>query len=194
MTVQEKKASQFIGAINKEADARYEKIKKETDDFVSAELEKIRAAAKENAKSAAKAEAGKISEQSNTDTYKTRIELMNQIVSKRKKIADKVFSKALKEIKEFTKKAEYVDFLKKSVNSIKESIGDDAVIFISPEDEKYKAMLLELCSGIEFDKSIKLGGCRGVSAENSMRADDTLDSRFEKQKEEFYSYSGLSVI
>ena len=80
------------------------------------------------------------------------------------------------------------------MNSIKSSIGDDAVIFIRPEYEKYKEMLLELCSGVEIDKSVKLGGCRGVSAKNSMRADDTLDSRFEKQKEEFYSYSGLSVI
>ena len=78
--------------------------------------------------------------------------------------------------------------------SIKEKIGDDAVIFIRPEDEKYKSALLNECAGVKFDKTIKLGGCKGASAKNSMRADDTLDSRFDRQKREFYSYSGLSVI
>ncbi len=194
MAENEKKASQFINAINKEADARYEKIKKETDEYVASELEKARAAAKENAKAAAKAEVGKISEQSNTDTYKSRTQLINQIVSKRREITEKVFGDALKGIADFTGKKEYADFLKKSAASIKEKIGDDAVIFIRPEDEKYKDILLEICSGVELDKTIKLGGCRGVSKKNSLRADDTLDSRFEQQKQEFYSYSGLSVI
>lgn len=194
MAENEKKASQFIRAINREADACYDKIKKETDDYVASELEKARAAAKENAKSVAKVEVGKLSEQSNTDTYKSRTQLINQIVSKRREITDKVFSKAQKEISEFTQKAEYADFLKKSTASIKESIGEDAVIFIRPEDEKYRDILLTVCAGVELDKSIKLGGCKGESQKNAMRADDTLDSRFEQQKQEFYSYSGLSVI
>lgn len=190
----EKKASQFIGAINKEADARYDRIRKETDEFVKSELEKARAAAKEIAKSAAKAEVSKLSEQSNTDTYKSRTQLIMQIVSKRREMTDKVFGKAQKEISEFTQKAEYEEFLKKSAVSIKEAIGEDAVIMIRPEDEKYASSLLGVCSEVELDKTIKLGGCKGVSRKNSMRADDTLDSRFEKQKQEFYSYSGLSVI
>lgn len=194
MAVNDKKASQFIKAINNEADARYKKIKKETDDYIASELAKARAAAIENAKSVAKVEVGKLSEQSNTDTYKSRTQLINQIVSKRAEITDKVFSKAQKEISEFTQKAEYADFLKKSALSIKENIGEDVVIFIRPEDEKHKDVLLAVCDSVELDNTIKLGGCKGVSAKNSLRADDTLDSRFEQQKQEFYSYSGLSVI
>lgn len=194
MAENDKKASQFIKAINQEADACYNKIKQETDDYVFAELEKARAAAIINAKNVAKIEVGKLSEQSNTDTYKSRTQLIMQIVSKRKEITDKVFSKAEKEIAEFTGKAEYAEFLKKSAASIKDTIGEDAVIFIRPEDEKYKDALLSVCGGVEFDKSIKLGGCKGESKKNSLKADDTLDSRFEQQKQEFYSYSGLSVI
>ncbi len=194
MAENEKKASQFIRAINKEADACYDKIRQEADAYVASELEKARTAAKENAKNIAKAEVGKLSEQSNTDTYKSRTQLINQTVSKRAEITDKVFSKAEKEIIEFTCKSEYEDFLKKSIASIKKAIGDDAVIFIRPEDEKYKESLLRNCAGIELDKTIKLGGCKGESRKNAMRADDTLDSRFDRQKQEFYSYSGLSVM
>ncbi|MCQ2479200.1 MAG: hypothetical protein MJ120_01070 [Clostridia bacterium] len=189
----EKKAAQFMGAINKEAEAQYQKIKQETDEFVALEIEKAREAAKINAKAVAKAEVSKISERSNTDTYKNRTRLIMDIVSKRKETANKVFDKALEEIKNFTAGSDYAEFLKKSVQSIKDAIGDDAVIFIRPEDEKFKDALMSICGGVEFDKSIKLGGCKGASKKNSMRADDTLDSRFEQQKQEFYSYSGLSV-
>lgn len=189
----EKKAAQFMGAINKEAEAQYQKIKQETDEFVALEIEKAREAAKINAKAVAKAEVSKISERSNTDTYKNRTRLIMDIVSKRKETANKVFDKALEEIKKFTCGDDYAEFLKKSVQSIKNAIGDDAVIFIRPEDEKFKDALMSICGGVEFDKSIKLGGCKGASKKNSMRADDTLDSRFEQQKQEFYSYSGLSV-
>ena len=47
-------------------------IKKEIDAYVSSELRKAREAAKKNAKNAAKLEISKLSEQSNTDSYKTR--------------------------------------------------------------------------------------------------------------------------
>lgn len=189
----ESKTAQFIDVINREAQAQYEKIKKETDDYVASELEKAREAAKLNAKAAAKTQVGRLSEQSNTDTYKTRIQLIRQIVAKRKEITDSVFEKALKEIRAFTEKPEYADFLIKSAYALKAATGDDTVIFIRPEDEKYKDMLSGIAS-VELDKSIHLGGCRGESKANSMRADDTLDSRFEQQKQEFYSWSGLSVI
>ena len=194
MTEEEKKASLFIKAINGEADTQYQKIIDETDAFVASELKTARAVAKQNAVEKAKIEAGKISELNNSDTYKTRIQLNMQISQKRSEIAKKVFDAAEKEITEFTEKKEYLDFLLKSVKNIKSAIGEDAVIFIRPEDKKYKAEIEKICTKVEFDKTIKSGGCKGESKTSSMRADDTLDSRFEQQKKEFYSYSGLSVI
>ncbi len=194
VTADEKKVSLFIKSINDEADAQYNKVKDETDAFVASELEAARAAAKENAKAAAKAEVGKISELSNSDIYKSRTQLNMQISQKRNEITNAVFSKAEKEIAQFTQKNEYGEFLIKSVQSIKAAIGDDTVIFIRPEDEKYVSELNKICAGVEFDKTIKLGGCKGCNKTASLRADDTLDSRFEQQKTEFYSYSGLSVI
>lgn len=194
MTVNEKKASQFIKAINAEADAQSKKIKSETDAFVASELKMARKIAKENAKSVAKLEMSNRSEQSNTDSYKTRTQLVTQIINKRKEIAQKVFDKAEKELAEFTSDDDYAAFLQKSVESIKEAIGENAVIFIRQADEKHKEMLLKICKEVEFDNTIRLGGCKGVNGETAMRADDTLDSRFEQQKKLFYERSGLSVI
>ena len=51
-----------------------------------------------------------------------------------------------------------------------------------------------MCKEIKTDGSIILGGCKGINDKNSMRADDTLDSRLEAQRELFYEKSGLSII
>ena len=60
------------------------------------------------------------------------------------------------------------------------------------EDDEFWKFSCEKAAA--FARLAKLGGCRGESKKNSLKADDTLDSRFEQQKQEFYSYSGLSVI
>lgn len=189
----EKKASDFIKAINAEADAKCEEIKNETDSYIERELKNAKKAAKENAKAVAASELSKLGEQSNADSYKSRVCQIREIVAKRTEITDKVFEKATKEITEFTKSGEYGDFLEKSAKSIISAIGDDAVIYIKEDDEKYSSRLKAFCKDVRTDKSIIIGGCKGENACTSMSADDTLDSRIEEQREEFYSYSGLSI-
>ncbi|MBQ7596780.1 MAG: hypothetical protein IJU45_08970 [Clostridia bacterium] len=194
MTNNEKKAEQFIKSINAQADKKYNQIKKEIDDYVSSELRKARVQARQNAKTAAKLEMSKRSEQSNTDSYKTRSQLIMQIVEKRSGITDEVFSKAQKKIEEFVESDGYLPFLLKSVESIKEAVGENAVIRIRPEDEKYSDEIKKHCAGVETDDTIKIGGCKGINTETSMKADDTLDSRLAAQRELFYEQSGLSIV
>ena len=194
MTDNEKKAEQFIKSINAQADKKYNQIKKEIDDYVSSELRKARIQARQNAKAAAKLEMSKRSEQSNTDSYKTRAQLIMQIVEKRNSITDEVFAKAKKQIEDFAAGENYLPFLEKSVRSIKEAIGENAVIYIRPEDEKYTDSLKKICAGVKTDESILIGGCKGINEETSMKADDTLDSRLAAQRELFYEESGLSIV
>ncbi len=189
----EKKAAQFVSTITAEADARCERIKKGTDIYIDYELKRVRKSARKNAKAVAKLEVSKLSEQSNTDSYKSRNEMMTQIVSKRDEIAQEVFNSVLKKIRSFVDSSSYEPFLTKSVQNIVEAIGEDTIIYIRPEDEKYSAALTVLCKGVELDNSIAIGGCKGVNREKSVQADDTLDMRFEIQKTEFYSTSGLSI-
>lgn len=189
----EKKASDFISAINAEADAKCEEIKNETDQYIERELKKAKKAAKENAKAVAASELSKLGEQSNADSYRSRICQIREIVAKRAEITAKVFDKATKEIVDFTKSGEYGDFLEKSAKSIINAIGEETVIYIREEDEKHLQRLKSFCKDVKFDKSIIIGGCKGENAAASISADDTLDSRIAAQKEKFYSYSGLSI-
>ena len=190
----EKKAEQFMKSINAQAEKKYNKIIKETDDYVNHELKKARSAAKANAKNAAKTEIGKISEQTNTDSYKTRTQLVWQIISKRNEITESVFDKAQKKIEEFTESDAYLPFLQKSIGNIKNAIGNETVIYVRPADEKYIGELKEICQDVKTDDSIVLGGCKGVNESASLRADDTLDQRLSEQRQLFYEQSGLSVV
>ncbi len=193
MTGNEKKVAQFINEINEEADARCERIKKGTDKYIDYELKRTRATAIENAKAVAKVEVGKLSEQSNFDSSESRKALMSQIFHKRDEITKDVFSKVVKKVEAFTKSDDYSDFLEQSVKNIVEAIGDETVIYIREEDEKYIPRLSALCKEIKTDTSITLGGCKGVNSARSLRADDTLERRLEEQKKVFYATSGLSV-
>lgn len=189
----EKKVSDFIKAINAEADAKCEEIKNETDSYIERELKTAKKAAKANAKTVAASELSKLGEQSNADSYKSRVCQIKEIVAKRAEITDKVFAKATKEIIEFTQSGEYGDFLEKSAKNILSAIGDDAVIYVKEDDDKYSSRLKAFCKDVKTDKSIIIGGCKGENTSASMSADDTLDSRIKEQREEFYSYSGLSI-
>lgn len=193
MTGNEKKMAQFVNEINEEADARCERIKKGTDKFIDYELSRVRKAAKVNAKAIAKIEVSKLSEQSNFDSSKARNELVSQIFSKRDEIANRVFDKVKKELEAFTQSEEYSAFLVSSAENIVAALGEETVILIRKEDEKYIPLLSPLCKEVATDVSIITGGCKGVNEARSMRADDTLDARFEQEKKEFYSASGLCV-
>ncbi|MBQ8227641.1 MAG: hypothetical protein IJZ88_01365 [Clostridia bacterium] len=193
MTNNAKKAAKFVSTITAEADARCERIKKGTDKFIDYELKRVRKAAKLNAKAVAKLEVSKLSEQSNTDLYKSRSEMMMQIFSKRDEISNRVFDKVRQGIISFTGSDSYQAFLEKSVKNIVAALGEDTIIFIRPEDEKFAKALAPFCKGVETDKEIVFGGCKGVNNTNSLRADDTLDARFSEQKKEFYATSGLSI-
>ncbi len=193
MANNENKLNSFVSVITEQADARCERIKKGTDKYIEYELNRTRKSAKENAKRIAKVELAKLSEESNTDSYKALNEKISEIINKRNEIADRVFKSVEKRVFDFTKTNDYLPFLEKSVMKIIEAIGENTVIFIRPEDEKYIPQLEKLCKGVELDKDIKLGGCKGENKEKSMRADDTLDIRFCEAQQDFYSFSQLSI-
>lgn len=188
-----KKVAQFVSTITAEADARCERIKKGTDIYIEYELKRVRKSAKANAKAVAKLEVSKLSEQSNTDSYKSRNEMMTQIVSKRDEIANRVFEDVKKGLLRFAQSDGYQSFLEKSAGNIVAAIGEETILFLRPSDKEYAQLLEPFCKGVEFDDTIVFGGCKGVNSEKSLRADDTLDSRFEQQKKEFYATSGLSI-
>lgn len=189
---QEKEAN-FLNAITKDAQNRCDKIKSDVDRYISSELKSARKEAQLKVNEIKKTELGKFSDKNNAEFAAKEAQENKRLFDRRSEITDKVFSEAEKRIAAFTDSDRYLQFLVSSAESICTELGKDAKIYLRREDEKYADEISKLCGGVEYTDDIKLGGCRGESADGKMIADDTLETRLEAEKEKFYKNSGLSV-
>ena len=192
MNNQEKEAS-FLNAINKDAQKRCDAIKADVDRYISSELQNARKEAQLQVKAIKKTELGKLAEQSNAEFAAKETQENKKLFDRRAEITDAVFSEAEKRIIVFTESEKYLPFLLSSVKAIREEIGDDAKIFLRQADKKFASELSQ--SGVQpvYTDEIRLGGCKGESADGRRIADDTLESRLKAEKDKFYQNSGLHI-
>ena len=117
------------------------------------------------------------------------------LVSLRNELSQKVFDDVTAKIKNFTSSDKYLDFLLKSVESIKEFSNDKIEIHLKKEDLKYGEKLKNAvsCTIIE-DNSIILGGIKASLNNGTLSVDDTLDKRLLLQKDEFIKNSNLEIV
>ncbi len=187
------KTERFRQAINSDAAARCDKIRKYVDDYIENEIKKIRRLARQNVRPVRSSEFDRLNEEINAELSENETKEIEKLVVRRSEITDEVFARAIEKIKTFAASDEYHDFIIKSVANIKAAIGSDAVIILKPDDKKLEAEIKALGNEVRYDELIKLGGCKGENSRTAMTADDTLDSRLEAEKQNFYSYSGLSL-
>lgn len=187
------KTERFRQAINSDAAARCDKIRKYVDDYIENEIKKTRRLARQNVRPVRSSEFDRLNEEINAELSENETKEIEKLVVRRSEITDEVFARAIEKIKTFAASDEYHDFIIKSVANIKAAIGSDAVIILKPDDKKLEAEIKALGNEVRYDELIKLGGCKGENSRTAMTADDTLDSRLEAEKQNFYSYSGLSL-
>lgn len=187
------KTERFRQAINSDAAARCDKIRKYVDDYIENEIKKIRRLARQNVRPVRSSEFDRLNEEINAELSENETKEIEKLVVRRSEITDGVFARAIEKLKTFAASDEYHDFIIKSVANIKAAIGSDAVIILKPDDKKLEAEIKALGNEVRYDELIKLGGCKGENSRTAMTADDTLDSRLEAEKQNFYSYSGLSL-
>jgi vacuolar-type H+-ATPase subunit E/Vma4 len=187
------KTERFLEAINSDAEARCNNIKKEVDDYIDNELKKARRLAHHNVRPVKDSELDRLNEEINAELSETETKGIEKLVERRNEITQNVFSQATAKIKTFTESNDYRSFLLNSAAHIKDMIGDDAVIILKPDDKRFESDIKALGNEVRYDELIKLGGCKGENVNSSLTADDTLDSRLESEKQKFYGYSGLSL-
>ena len=173
----------------REVDAIMAEVKKIEEEAYSS----MRAEAKKDADLRLKQELDEMQSESAAEISESHVERQKKLINKRDEYVTTIFKKAREELVAFTKTPEYKEFM---VNKAKKLAGDympHSVIYVKEDDEKYSSRLKAFCKDVKTDKSIIIGGCKGENTSASMSADDTLDSRIKEQREEFYSYSGLSI-
>ncbi len=187
------KTERFRKAINSDAAARCDKIKQDVNDYIENEMKKTRRLARQNVRPVRSSEFDRLNEEINAELSESETKGIKKLVTRRSEIADTVFARAVEKIKAFVNDEGYHNFVMSSVSNIKAAIGDDAVIILRPDDKKFEAEIKALGNEVKYDEFIKLGGCKGENLRTAMTADDTLDARLETEKQNFYSYSGLSL-
>lgn len=187
------KTNSFLDTINNIAHTKCEKIKQEADSYVEQELEKARQRAHEDLKAFKKNEIDRLNEETNAGFSELEAQETKRLLDRRTEITNDIFSKAKAKLIEFAASENYIGFLAESIGKIKDVLGEDTVIFVKPDDKKYESELLKLCKKVKYDPTIEIGGCKAESTANRMVADDTLETRLDAEKSNFYKVSGLSV-
>lgn len=191
-----KNLSEFIRAINADADRACENIKNEA---VKEKREKLADTAKrfesDCAEKIRRAEKTLLSENNKAIT-ELENKLRDELIQKRDSIRSDVFAKVEAKLKSFVKTEDYRKFLLKSAAEIGKAIkGEDLVIYVRGEDTVFSEEI-EKAAGrkceIKTDSSIILGGLKAST--DIQAADDTLDQRLKSETEWFVDNSELKIV
>lgn len=168
------------------------------------EIADIREKALQGLEADAQKEAGMVREQELKELQsehairlsKAHEETSRKLMAKRKELSDLVFQSAKDEIKAFTKKDEYQDYLKKKASSLADRSYPNAIIYLGKEDASFQDDIKTAYGNdceIKIDTDIVLGGFRLECAELGIVIDETFDTALEEHKDWFYTNSGLFI-
>lgn len=191
------KTDNFLKAIEKYAEEQRSMMRSEAEDFKQRELNNAEEEGLKEAYDLIQKKMADINNNISSERSRAEGASKKKIFIRRREIEDDVFKKAEQKLIEFTKTQKYESFLVKSAVNISRVItSDDIVICMREEDLCYKKRLRDYFGkNCEFTASdnIRLGGITGLSRNMGLIADETLDSRLERQREWFYEHSGLTI-
>ena len=122
-------------------------------------------------------------------------ELSKVLRQNRQKAADEVFAKAAARLNEFTKTAEYKDYLKKEFDSVADEFASGETVCTAVETD------FDIIKGICPIRNVKyevsdnsiIGGFTLKNSELGIYADCTLKSKLAEQEGLFFKISGLVI-
>ena len=193
MISDKKRLDLFINSINNQAYKEYNQIRRDSDNFVENELNAARKRAKSEAKKIENLKIDKLNEKNNEELSSLKTQKLSELLDLRNKIFCDVFNKVEEELSIFTKKEEYKNFLIKSAQNILSVCDENTTLFIREEDKMHIPELKRFFTSVQIDPSIKLGGLKAKNINSGIFIDDSLDSRLEIEKENFYQTSGLTI-
>lgn len=197
MANSEEKLSKFVQAITAYAEEQRANILREAEQY---KIERMQQAEDE-----VLLEAYKLIQQETGDLRNERVrqlsrrdlEARQKVLARRLQIIDEVFAKAESKLMEYTKSAEYPEFLKNSLRQMIQLLPENGTVYaFAKQDEGLMTQLLPLCppnSRFEVADNIKIGGIRAVNEKVGQIIDNTLDAKLASQREWFTVESGLTL-
>lgn len=189
------KTKRFLKAINNAAMQKCTDIANQIDETTKLEMERAEVEASKNGHEKIRAAEEKIKSNSRSEIANYNLLKRKEIYEKRNKYQKQVFEEASIKISEFVKTDDYVTFIEKSLKGLSDKVGNNATVYISPNDKKYCDLIKEVFSeaNVEIDNEIKLGGIKILDNDKGLLFDDTLDSRLLQQKDWFLINAKMQI-
>lgn len=186
----------FLKSVTDYADLQCKKLERTAETQMQKEITEYKKQATEKYRSNTNREIGKIQSAAGAKSAEYESSKRLTLVKLKNELADSIFSDAELKIKEFTASAEYSDFLKRSAQNLLEVVGSEIIFYVRPCDTVYADILKEIAgsAGIREDSTIRLGGIIATDKNETLRADDTLDSRLSAEKKAFFESTDLKAF
>lgn len=183
----------FLKSVTDYADLQCKKLEKSAETQMQKEITEYKKQATEKVRSNTSREIGKIQSAAGVKAAEYEAEKRLNLVKLRNELTDGIFADAELKIKEFTASSEYPDFLKQSAQALLQAVGAEIIFYVRPCDTVYADILKEIAdgAGIREDSTIRLGGIIATNKNETLRADDTLDSRLSAEKKAFFESTYL---
>ena len=172
-------------------------INEETEFIKNQRTEAFEKDAQARCNSNIKYETARIRSDKNKSVSLAKEEAKKELSSLRNELTQKVFSAAKEQIKSFTYSDKYLEYLVKSVEEIYKDASESTVYYLSEKDLKHADDIKKALKNdsLTFEKSheIVLGGVKAHDKESGCLYDNSLDVKFDEQKEWFIENSGLKI-
>lgn len=186
----------FLKSVTDYADTQCKKLERTAETQMQKEITAYKKQAAENNRINTNREIEKIQSDAAFKSAEYEAEKRRALASLKNELANGIFSDAELKIKDFTASAGYADFLKRSAENLIGVIGSEIVFCLRPNDMCYSDTLKEKYENAEIreDENIHLGGIIATDKNETLRADDTLDSRFIAEKKAFFESADFKVF
>ena len=191
------KESKFLDAINKYAEQQKAQITQDIEDYKKTKIEQATEQGLQDAYDLIRDDIRKRKAAIVNEVSREELKLRNELFEQRQTICDDVFAQARQKLLEFVKSPEYTAFLERSLNEVKDTVGDKfCKVHLSQADCSLNLPIDSILPSHEVvaDRSIMIGGVKVYCPELGILMDDTLDARLNDQLEWFTENSGLKVV
>jgi len=193
--MQSEKLDRFVNSVNAEVDEKISGIISEAEDVKKAKLEKAENEALQNAYNKIQRSVKETEAKYRRMLAMKQQQLRIDSLKHREALAEHIFESVKKKVSDFVVSDKYKNYIISLLNDI--STGENSVILISANDEKY-IDALKKASGctVKTDSSIEIGGLSVIDTQKGIVIDKTLDSALEEQRKNFssrYSFRNEAV-
>lgn len=198
MAEAEDKKDKFSAAINHYAEEQRKKIEDEISTFKQKELDEAEIEVLTECYRMIQKELVQMRSGISREMAQKELSARRELLDKRQKITDEVFSRAAQKLTELIQSEKYTELLKKAAEKFKAIFTKPGtVICLKADDAKYEDLIREAFGSdctFQADPTIGVGGIRAFNPGMGLMADETFDSLLEEQRGWFEEHSGMTVV